>query len=89
LPYLFSFLPAAEHITSRAGTLAGEDRAFTYMVLFQNATELRRQEDSLGSYYLVTMQQGKVVSKKFKMCTTLMVRLMLHKASTSRNSIFT
>lgn len=66
LPYLFSFLPAAEHITSRAGTLAGEDRAFTYMILFQNAAELRPTGGFLGSYYLVTMQQGKIVSKEIQ-----------------------
>jgi hypothetical protein len=66
LPYLFSFLPAAEHITSRAGILAGENRAFTYMVLFQNAAELRPTGGFLGSYYLVTMQQGKVVSKEIQ-----------------------
>ncbi len=66
LPYLFSYLPIAEQISREAGRLVGQERPFTYMILFQNAAELRPTGGFLGSYALVTTQGGKIVSKEIQ-----------------------
>lgn len=66
LPYLLSFLPAAEGLAKEAGTLAGQGKPFTYMIMFQNAAELRPTGGFFGSYQLVTVQSGRVISKEIQ-----------------------
>jgi hypothetical protein len=61
---LRAYLQTSHQLLSLSRNLLGFDKAKTYLLLFQNNTELRATGGFIGSYGLVTFERGKLVNLK-------------------------
>jgi hypothetical protein len=56
-----NYLAAGRALSSNLPALLGQDKKVTYLILFQNNTELRPTGGFIGSFSLVTLDKGKLI----------------------------
>jgi hypothetical protein len=61
IPLYRKYILAATDITKNLPEILGSDKAKTYMILFQNNMELRPTGGFIGSFALVTFQNGQLI----------------------------